>query len=298
MNKRLLPIMLILIGAACYGLLSPFVKLAYTDGWTNREISSSQMTMSALLVWLLVLVTPSAWSNPFRGPWIRLLLNGLIGISLTTLFINAALQEMDASLSVVLLFQFTWITIVIDSISKKKRPTRNQTLAVIVILLGTVFAVNVFEVDFSTLSLMGLVYGLASSLTYSLFLFGTGRIETTMHPLMRSAVMLTGALPAVYVLFPPTHFLDQGMGGVLLWGLFLGFLGQVAPTLCFNVGIPKVGSTLAALLGSAELPVATVGAFLIAGENVSAVQWIGILIIIFGIFLSEIKVKTRYNKVV
>ena len=37
------------------------------------------------------------------------------------------------------------------------------------------------------------------------------------------------------------------------WGLLLGFLGTAFPFFCFNYGIPKIGSGLAALLGSMEL---------------------------------------------
>jgi drug/metabolite transporter (DMT)-like permease len=61
----------------------------------------------------------------------------------------------------------------------------------------------------------------------------------------------------------------------------------VVPTVAFNIGIPKIGSTLAAMLGSMELPVGVVAAFLILGEPVLPVQWLGMILILAGILLSE-----------
>ena len=43
----------------------------------------------------------------------------------------------------------------------------------------------------------------------------------------------------------------------------------------FNIGIPRIGSTLAAMLGSVELPVAVIAAYLLIGEPVDGLQWVG-----------------------
>ncbi|MCL6458171.1 MAG: DMT family transporter [Gorillibacterium sp.] len=293
MNKRWINIMLILLGAASYGLLSPTIKLAYRDGWQGMQITTSQMTMGTVLVWLLVAVLPATWSNPFRGPWIKLAINGVIGLALTNLFLNAALTELDATLSIVLLFQFTWITVLLDAWSKKRLPSRWQWIAIAIILLGTLLAVGISSVGLANISFKGVAFGLAAGVSYSFLLFFTGRIETTLHPLMKSAFMLTAALPIIYILQPPDFLFQAGGGTLILWGLLLGFLGQVLPTVFFNIGIPKVGSSLSAMLGAVELPVAMITAFLLLGEQISLMQWAGMLLIIGGILVSEKKTAVR-----
>lgn len=281
--------MLIVLGAASYGLLSPFIKLAYRTGWDDGAISTSQMTMGALITWLLVLIRRKSWSNPFRGPWIKLTIVGILGLALTTVFYNKTLTELDASLAIVLLFQFTWMTIVLDSLVNRRWPSRYQLVAILFVVAGTLFAVNIFAADWSRFSLMGIGLGLCSAGGYSLFLFLTGRINGNTDSLMKSAIMLTAALIPVYLIYPPHYFIGPGMGSLLLWGLLLGVLGQVIPTLFFNIGIPKVGSSVAAMLGSMELPVVVLGALFIAGESVLTVQWFGMLLILTGIIISEMK---------
>ena len=106
---------------------------------------------------------------------------------------------------------------------------------------------------------------------------------------MNSAIMLTATIPVMYVLYPPTVFVQENGSELLLWGLLLGFLGQVVPTIAFNIGIPRIGSTLAAMLGSVELPVAIVAAYLIIAEPVNGLQWVGMGLILVGILISENK---------
>lgn len=284
-------VLLILIGASSYGLLSPLIKLAFADGFHDGEISSAQTTLGALVMWLLVLVTPSARQNPFKGPWIKLAFIGMVGLALTTIFYNKALSELDASLSIVLLFQFTWITILMECLVRKKWPTAYQYGAVLIVLLGTVLSVNLLGAELSAISLKGILFGLASAVTYSSFLFLTGRVDSPQHPILKSAWMVTASLIPIYVFFPPVFLFEGGMhsAGLWMWGLGLGIVGQVVPTVTFTIGIPRTGASLAAMLGAMELPVAVIGAFLILGEQVTPVQWFGMLLIMGGVLVSELR---------
>jgi len=288
-------IVLILLGAASYGILSPFIKIAYRSGWNDGEITASQMTLGTVITWLLVLIRRKSWSNPFRAPWIKLSAVGIIGLAMTTVVYNITLMELDATLAIVLLFQFTWITVVMNAIANRRWPNRYQMAAIFLVLTGTLLAVNVFAIDWQRFSIRGIIYGLSAAFSYSLFLFLIERIKDKdtipTNPLMKSAIMLTAALVPIYWIYPPQFFVQPGAGSLLLWGLLLGTLGQVIPTLFFNIGIPRLGSSFSAMLGSVELPVAVLGALLIVGEKVVTVQWLGMLLILLGIVVSEFEVQ-------
>lgn len=272
-------------------MLSPFIKIAFGAGFTEANITTAQMSLGTVMMWLLVLLVPGTWKNPFSGPWVKLSLVGIFGLALTTVFYNESLGRLDASLSIVLLFQFTWITILMECISMRRWPTVYQSFAIVTVMLGTLMAVDLFKADWSRLNAQGIGFGLASAVTYSIFLFAAGKVKTDFHPLLKSAVMLTAGLIVIYFVYPPTFISEPHIGSLLLWGLWLGTLGQVVPTICFLVGIPGTGATVAALLGSLELPVAIIGAFFILHEPVSMIQWIGMLLILGGVLLSEKKTK-------
>ncbi|WP_243735337.1 DMT family transporter [Paenibacillus turpanensis] len=286
-HKHWVAVVLILIGAASYGLLSPIVKVAYQQGWNDQQITASQMTYGTLVLWLLALLNPRALKNPFREPWIKLSLIGIFGLALTNVLLNYVLTLLSATLTIVLLFQFTWITMIMEALITRKMPSGRQWAAALVIWVGTIFAVGLSLDELKGLSIVGLFVGLGSAITYSIFLTFAGRVKTSMSSVQTSAVMLTASLPFIYLVYPPAPLWSADAWPLLGWGALLGFLGQVLPTICFTVGIPVIGSTLAAVLGSVELPVSVTAALLIAGETVRTGQWGGVALIIAGMALAE-----------
>jgi len=103
---------------------------AYRSGWNDGEITASQMTLGTVITWLLVLMRRKSWSNPFRAPWIKLSAVGIIGLTMTTVVYNITLMELDATIAIVLLFQFTWITVVMNAIANRRWLNRYQMAAI------------------------------------------------------------------------------------------------------------------------------------------------------------------------
>lgn len=116
---------------------------------------------------------------------------GIFGLCMTTIFYNLSLQKLDASFSIVLLFQFMWITILLECLWLKRWPTRQQVVAIVIVMTGTLLAVGLFEQDsFKAIDIAGVGYDLASAVTYGLFLFHTVRLQTDYDPVMKSAMMM------------------------------------------------------------------------------------------------------------
>ncbi|WP_337104188.1 EamA family transporter [Paenibacillus sp. YIM B09110] len=282
-------VIIVLIGAACYGILSPIVKLAYDAGFSFEQITVHQVGISVVLLWLLVLLRPKLWRNPFRrGKWLMLAVVGIFGLCLTTVFYNMALQRLEASFSIVLLFQFMWITILLECIRVRRFPRKLALAAIAVAMAGTLLAAGLFEeVGLARIDIIGVGYGLASAVTYSLFLFLTGLIETDHDPVMKSAMMMSFGFIVIVLLYGSGSWAGDAEWEMLGWGTALALLGSVMPAICFNAGIPKIGSGLASLLGAMELPVAVVSAWLIINEKLSTGQIIGIVLILIGIVIAE-----------
>lgn len=294
MNRthRFLPVVLVLLGAASYGLGTAAFKLAIADGWGVKNLTFHQVLSGAVILWLVLGFmrlrrgAPSL-TNTWKT-WRLLTVIGIVGLSLTTVFYNEALARLDASLGIVLLFQFTWITILLESIHKRKLPTKQEWIAVACIAAGTILAVGLLEQDFNQLNGLGIMFGLLSAGTYSLFFFLTGFLPIQLDPIAKSAIMATVSLVFVMILqanSPEWSFEGELMG----WGLILGLLGAAFPFFCFNYGIPKMGSGLAALLGSMELPAAVVAAFVLLGEPLTIWQGAGIGLIMAGILAAQRK---------
>ncbi|MDQ0089612.1 drug/metabolite transporter (DMT)-like permease [Paenibacillus anaericanus] len=302
----------VLIGAISYGVLSTIVVLAYGEGYQLGEVVGTQLLTGCILAWLLALYTKvrerrkesnnkvqSAGSSKVSPKlvWKQRLLLMLAGTptAITGLLYYQSLRYIPASLAIILLFQFTWMSVLIQAVSKRQRPNGIMIFTLVLLFGGTILAAGIIEQGGTEYQMIGIVLGLLAAVSYTLFIQVSGKAVPSIHPAYRSAWMITGGLILVFVLFPP-HFLINGLlwGQLLLFGFLLGLFGAFIPPVLFAIGVPHIGESMSGILGAAELPVAVMLSSLVLHEQVSALQWVGVALVLFGIMFPEIyKLKWR-----
>jgi drug/metabolite transporter (DMT)-like permease len=277
--------LLVLIGSCSYGVLSTIAKLAYNEGFVAQEVVASQYFFG----WIFLLFVTLLFSRK-KAPLKQVMLLMFVGTStsLTGIFYGLTLEQISASMAVVLLFQFTWIGLVMEAISERTFPSREKLIAIVVLFLGTLLAGGAFEQGSASINTLGLIYGLLSAVGFALFIFVSGRVATDVPALNRSLYMITGALILIMMVFSP-EFLYNGSltNGLLKYGVALAVLGTLLPVVCFAIASPKVGTGIATILGAVELPVAVLVSMLVLKDDVSLLQWIGITIILLGIMIPQ-----------
>jgi len=282
---------IVFLGGCCYGLLSTFVKLAYSAGFSVSAVSGGQYLFGALLSWLLVMVTKKRKLSFKRI--CQLLLSG-IPFGLTGVFYYQSLQSLNASLAIIFLFQFVWIGTLLEWIVYKKKPTAGKMISIAVLLIGSVLAANVVSAGGIVLSWIGMAWALLSALTFTAFIFLSGSVGKDTPPVQKSALLSTGGLIVVFVLLPPTFLLDMSvLAGGAARGLLLGFFGVVLPPLLFSIGMPRIGPGLGTILTASELPVAVSMSALVLAEQVSLMQWIGVVLILGGIAAGNVSLTPK-----
>jgi drug/metabolite transporter (DMT)-like permease len=282
---------MVFLGGCCYGLLSTFVKLAYSAGFSVSAVSGGQYLFGALLSWILVLFTKRQKLTLKRT--IQLLLSG-IPFGLTGVFYYQSLQSLNASLAIIFLFQFVWIGTLLEWIVYKKKPTSGKMISIAVLLIGSVLAANVVSAGGIVLSWAGMAWALLSALTFTTFIFLSGSVGKDTPPVQKSALLSTGGLIVVFVLLPPAFLLDMSvLMGVAPYGLLLGFFGVVLPPLLFSIGMPRIGPGLGTILTASELPVAVSMSSFILAEHVSLLQWIGVVLILGGIAAGNVSLAPK-----
>lgn len=132
---------IVFLGGCCYGILSTFVKLAYSAGFSTPEVTGVQYFFGAVLSWMFVIFVKK--KNLTYKQVTKLLLSG-IPFGLTGMFYYQSLQTINASLAIVLLFQFVWIGTLYEWVLQKKKPTRGKLISIGILLIGSVLAANIF----------------------------------------------------------------------------------------------------------------------------------------------------------
>ncbi|MCP8615785.1 EamA family transporter [Salirhabdus salicampi] len=276
----------VLMGAICFGVLSTIVKRAYAAGFTVNEVIGAQY----LFGWLLLLVAFlfSSKKTLTLKQSLTLLTIGF-STSLTGIFYGISLESTPAAIAIVLLFQFTWIGIIIEAFVKKEFPTIDKWLATAIILIGTIFASGLIGQFNWEPNSRGITFGLLAAITFALFIYVSGHVGVGLPQVQRSLLLITGGmLMVMYVLSPAFLFNGSIQTGLWKYGLLLGIVGTLIPVILFGIGTPKIGSGIATILGAAELPAAVLAASFILNEQVTPFMWLGVCLILVGIALPRL----------
>lgn len=296
--------LLVLLASCSYAVLSTLVIMSGFDlpvllvgkffyGWVILGII-------VLIVWLVYQRKQPKREKSTKPMGKRVLLMVIAGIvmALVTIlyFHSFAVFGLPISLAVILLFQYSWIGVVVESIARRKLPSKGKVIACIVILIGTILAGGILGADISLAMMnpVGIICGVAAACCYAFFVYFSGQIETEMPPLHKSFLIATVAL--VFVIL----FIAVFYGGfetvaaafmnfdALQFSIPLGIFGIAIPVFFLAVGAPKISTGMATILNSAELPVEVLLAALVIGESVVALRWVGVVIILLGIALPYI----------
>lgn len=285
----------VLIGASSYGISASMIKLTLGAGYTAQQAIGGQYSFGFLI--LVAIFLMSKKTKMTVRQLIQLLSVGVI-VSLTSILYALSLRSIPASIAVVLLFQFTWIGILIEAIYIKKFPSRTKLLAVILLWFGTLFAGGIGSQSFDwSQNIEGIVFGLLSAISFALFIFLSGKVGTGLPAIQRSTVISAGGLILILFMTSPAWIIHESVtNGLWKYGILQGLFGIILPVVFFAIGTPKIDSGTATIAGAAELPVAIVAAMLILGEKISLYQSMGIVLIMIGMAVPQINLLTRKKR--
>lgn len=280
-------VLFVFLGGCSYGILSTFVKLAYGAGLSVNEVTGGQYFIGTLIIWILVLFMKKRGVSGNQA--IKLILSG-IPFGLTGIFYYQSLQTLHASLAIIFLFQYIWIGSLLEMVFLNNKPSKEKLIAIGILLAGSLLAAGITSETGVHITWQGMMWGLLAAITFATFIFLSGTVGHNTEPLLKSALLSSGGLIVVFIIFPPVYFVDVSvLGGFIQYGLILGIFGAVLPPLLLSIGMPKVGPGLGTILTASELPVAVLMSALILREQVGVWQWFGVALILGGIMVSNVK---------
>lgn len=275
-------------GACSYGILATIVKYANKQG-----VETPALTFLQFLLGFVFLVIVNIFSRG-RSQQKGVLLNSKVrlttwGISLglTTTLYYLSLRYIPVSIAIILLMQSIWINLVFETLITKQRPTIKKISGVLIVMVGTLLATNVFNSKVS-LDYRGLLLGFGAGVSYAISIFSSSKVETHLPAIIRSKYLVLGGL-LIIVVFWNQHILAGINAGSLFWGVIIAIFGTILPPLLFTKGIPNVGIAMGSIIASLEIPVSIISAVLILHEQVLFIQWMGVVVICLAVVVINLK---------
>ncbi|MWB94560.1 EamA family transporter [Flavobacterium sp. GA093] len=288
-------VFLVGLGATSYGMLATFVKMAYDEGFTTAEVTSSQFILGILGILLINAFQKAKHkSNVVKATPKNIFHLMLAGTSLgmTSLFYYLAVKYIPVSIGIVLLMQTVWMGVLLEMILEKKLPSKQKVIAVFIVLIGTVLATNIINNDIK-LDWRGIVWGILAAASFTTTMFTANSVATGISSAQRSLYMLLGGAIIVFSFALATQTTPYNFTIFMKWGIVLSLFGTIIPPMLMNAGFPLTGIGLGSIVSALELPVSVLMAYILLNEKVIFLQWIGIICIIIAIIIMNINFKKR-----
>lgn len=269
------------IASVSYGLNPLFALPLYATGMLVDSVLFYRYAFAILLLAVMMKVSKQSFALK-RNEILPLVVMGLL-FSLSSLFLFQSFRYMDAGIASTILFVYPIIVAVIMAVFFKEKLSLLKMLSITIAFIGISL---LYEGEGGvTLSLLGVVYVLLSSLVYALYIVGVN------HSVLKDMPGLK--LTFYAILFGFSIYVVRLRGGMDLQPLttfsqwFNAFGLALFPTLISLVAITKsihhIGSTPAAILGALEPLTALVVGVMVFDERLTSTNMVGIVMVLVSV---------------
>jgi drug/metabolite transporter (DMT)-like permease len=259
-----------LLSTVFLGWAPIFGKMAYREGMTAYTVVAVRTGFAAALLWIIYLLF---WRRHIRIT--RKELVGCVAVGLVngvgSLFYYTALSRIDASLVSLINTSYTlWVVLFLAASGQSL-----SRYTVISLLLAGCGVALLTQANGATADALGIMLMLVAALAYGWHLVLGQWVVADTDPRSVALYVLTtmAAVVTVARLFEAGPLEPVTMSG---WWAVLG-LGIVTglSRLFMFLGLGRLGGIQTALLGLSELFVTLLVAFVVLGERLTALQWLG-----------------------
>jgi len=277
------------IGAALgFSVKAIFVKLAYA--YNVDTITLLMFRMMFALPFFLVIAYIEERKEKHRisrQNIILIILMGLIGYYLSSLLDFMGLFYISAGLERLILFIYPTIVVILSAIFFGKHVQKEAYIALALSYTGIALAMfNDIQVSNEHV-LLGSALVFASTLSYSIFLVGSGELIPKVGARRFAAYAMIVSCIAVFIHFAIVR--DMGAFAqpieVYAYGLAMAVFSTVIPAFLLAAAIQRIGANKTSIIGGLG-PVATIAmAAIFLNESLSVLQILGAALVISGIFI-------------
>lgn len=198
------------------------------------------------------------------------------------------MSVLPAPVALTLLFQFTWLGLVWQTVMTRRPPRLLQVASALVIVFGTVFASGVYKTGITGYDPVALLCALGAAASCSLFVTLSGKVEAPCSSEQRGVIVCAGSVVMSLTVCPDYVVSGVLAQGILPFAVIAGFFGMLCPVLLFGMGSPHLPAGLSTVMAAAELPAGLLIAMIVLGEPLGVVEWLGVAIILAGVCLAQV----------
>lgn len=286
-----------IVGVIMHSSKAVLVKLVYEYEVDTLELLLFRMLFSLPFYVLILFVFKNKKEKReiTRIDYLWVFLFGFLGYYLASYFDFLGLNYLKAGLERIILFIYPTLVVFLSWLIFRTKITRVQTIAIVITYLG-VLVTFWSELEISgEKTIVGAFWILLCAITYAAYLVGSGWLIPKFGTLRFTCYAMLASTICVlthYVVVGDWNLLHYPMA-VYGYILLMAIVATIIPSFLVSESIKRLGASNFSILGSIG-PVTTILlAYIFIDERLSAIQLLGMAIVIFGVTYLSLKTKTK-----
>lgn len=273
-----------ILAAVCYGT-NPFGALPlYEEDVNTASVLFYRFSMAVLMLAVMLIVERKSFSVKKGELKTLASLGALFAVSSITYY--QSFHFMDAGIASTILFVYPVMVAVIMATFFKENVTLSTVSAIILALLGIGLLYRGGEG--ATLSTMGIILVMLSSLSYAVYIVIVNQSSIRMSSLKLTFYVLLicmMCLLAYSFTSPDLHIQLPPSPRAWFYACWLGLVPTILSLVLMTIAVHEVGATPTAIMGALEpLTAVTIGVLLF-GESLTLRLMIGIVLILLAVMV-------------
>jgi drug/metabolite transporter (DMT)-like permease len=281
MRHQHLGLVLTVAGAALFGTLGIFGKVAPTVDLSTATLLGARFAGATVIFWALLAVSGHGRLRSTRLFAAEVGLGAVYGVMSIAYF--EGLAWLSAGVAALLLFTYP-VQVTLGSAVVLDEPV---TVPKLLALVAAVSGVGLVMEGGAEFALAGAALVGLASLCYTVYAMGTRVLMADMHPLVHAAHTFLGVTATVLGYGAVTGALSvpaTPAGWWLIAGITV--VGTVVPILLFSAGLARIEASRASIVSTSE-PLTTVGlGIVLLGEAFTVAIGFGAALILSGVVLT------------
>lgn len=286
---------LIVSASIMWGTMGIFGKLAFGYGINPVTLTALRIVISSITMLISIILLKRNLLKIKKKDVPQLLVFAILAVALQRIAYFYTVDLTTATIAAVLFYTYPIFVTVHASLFLKEKLTFSIILAIVLTFSGVAFVVKAYEAAWLNANLLGLAFGMLTSLLFALYFLMTKKLRNsyTSWTLLLygdglGAIALT---PALCFSFSEIVSYPQQ-----LWLLILviGLFPSLTAYLLFSYALKYVESSKGSILSVIEPLSAAIFSVTILGERFEPLQIVGVALVLAGIVLLFYKQKLKH----
>ena len=290
MEKKAFYASLIVVAACLWGVIGVFSSELEADGFTSIQVTEVRCAVTAIGLLIVILIRDRSLFKFVPKDLLMFIAASAFFMAYNILYFQEIAIGCPLSMVSILLYTAPFFVLVLSVLIFKEELTVQKVLALIIAFIGCALAVGLVGGN-DEINMTGLWMGIGSGVTYALYTIINKSLLKKYDPMTLTfyafGISALCLLPFADVM--GIFDIAVNVEGSIFWMLGLGVLITLIPYFLYGCGLRGLDAGYVSVLALIEPMVATVAGFLMYGQTPTAMKLCGIVLVIIGVAILNIR---------